>query len=195
MRPPPRPANKPEPSPAVIAVEPESKVEEFHFFWQGPLSQWHHSPFTVNGVRYTHAEQFMMAEKAKIFGDGFTLGLIMTATTPKKQKELVRGVANFNEAVWKRNARDVVMRGNRAKFTQNPEPFGVLMATAGKTLVEASPYDRVWGIGLAASDPRALSRKTWRGENGLGEVLTELRREFELSLEQSHGHILPEPRR
>ena len=68
-----------------------------------------------------------------------------------------------------------MFQGNYAKFTQNPDLLKTLIDTIGTTLVEASPYDKVWGIGLAEDDPKALNRETWEGTNWLGEVLTDLR--------------------
>lgn len=153
-------------------------AERFTFFLDGPFSQWFDSPFTVDGQVYLCAEQFMMAEKARLFADAGMLSAILAAPHPSEHKELGRRVSGFDDAVWKAEARRIVHRGNLAKFSQNPELRGRLAATRGTTLVEASPFDRLWGIGLLASDPRALSRATWRGANWLGEVLTRVREEL-----------------
>jgi len=150
-------------------------AERFTLFWDGPFSQWTESPFSLDGVAYNTAEQFMMAEKARLFGDAATLGRILEALQPWDQKELGRRVAGFDEAVWRRHARDIVYRGSRAKFTAHPDLLAILMDTAGTTLVEASPVDRIWGIGLSREDPRAQDRSHWRGTNWLGETLTRLR--------------------
>ena len=152
--------------------------EQYHFFWSGPFSQWHPSPFVIDGVTYNCAEQWMMAEKARMFGDKGSENLILWNSSPAMQKRLGRQVQGFNNEIWKANARDIVRRGNRAKFSQNPELKKALLATGTKTIVEASPHDQIWGIGLRASDPRAQSRATWRGTNWLGQVLTEVRDEF-----------------
>jgi len=87
-------------------------------------------------------------------------------------------VQRFDNDLWNQEAKNIVYRGNHAKFTQNPELLLVLLATAGHTLVEASPTDRIWGIGLAEDDPRIHQRATWRGTNWLGEVLTQLREDL-----------------
>lgn len=149
--------------------------ERFTMFWSGPFSQWHPSPFTIDGVRYNCAEQYMMAEKARLFGDATREQMIMSAANPKDQQRYGRQVVGFDKAIWEKHARDIVRRGNMAKYTQNPLLKRLLLATAGTTLVEASPHDCIWGIGLRATDPRSQKRSTWRGTNWLGEVLTEVR--------------------
>ena len=102
----------------------------------------------------------------------------MAADHPRKHKALGRKVRNFDDKTWKANRERIVLEGNRAKFTQNEELLEQLLATKGTTLVEASPYDRIWGIGLAASNPLAQDPKTWRGQNLLGKILTQLRDEL-----------------
>jgi ribA/ribD-fused uncharacterized protein len=147
----------------------------FVFFWSGWPSQWHPADFTLDGVAYGCAEQYMMAEKARLFGDEETLGLILAAASPREQKALGRRVRGFDEARWQKACREIVYRGNAGKFSQNPDLKELLLATGSKTLVEASPTDRIWGIGLAADDPRATDRSAWRGKNWLGEALMRVR--------------------
>ena len=154
------------------------KDEAFTYFWQGPFSQWHFSNFEIDGVVYNTAEQWMMAEKARLFADDKTLALIIKSTNPKEQKALGRKVASFNAVEWERHAQNIVKKGSFAKFTQNPRLIKLLEVTAGTTLVEASPFDRIWGIGLSEKDPRAQMRDTWAGQNLLGQILTELRLEL-----------------
>lgn len=150
----------------------------FVFFWNGWPSQWHPSPFTLEGVRYGCCEQYMMAEKARLFGDTTTLEAILRSASPREQKALGRKVTPFDEERWTAVCREAVYRGNLAKFTQNEELRALLLATGDKTLVEASPKDRIWGIGLAADDPRATQRSAWRGKNWLGEALMRVRAEL-----------------
>lgn len=151
-------------------------MEQFTYFWHGPFSQWARSAFTVDGVEYTCAEQYMMHQKALIFGDTEKAQEIMDAGfNPKKHKELGRQVRGFMKDKWDKVAKDVVYIGTHNKFTQNPDLLEQLKATKGTTLVEASPFDRIWGIGLAENDPRAKQRATWLGTNWLGEILTEVR--------------------
>lgn len=154
----------------------------FHLFWKGPLSQWHKSDFVINNVTYNCCEQFMMSQKAILFGDHETFDLIMESKNPSEQKKLGRQVKNFVERDWNTIAREVVYRGNYAKFMQNENLLKYLLATSGLELVEDSPYDTIWGIDLSADDPLALSRETWRGKNWLGETLTRVRNDIQSEL-------------
>ncbi|XP_013396665.1 uncharacterized protein LOC106163575 [Lingula anatina] len=156
-----------------------SVQERFTFFWrkQSPFSQWHSSEFEVDGVSFNCAEQYMMYRKAVLFGDETTAKKILDTVDPAKQKALGRKVHNFNDKVWKANCWDIVKTGNLAKFS-NPKLREVLLATRGTILVEASPVDTIWGIGLAADSERANNRSTWRGKNLLGYILTEVRAEL-----------------
>lgn len=152
--------------------------ERFTLFWHGPFSQWHPCKFEIHGLTYNCAEQYMMAQKARLFSDWDSERLIMEAKDPSVQKKLGRKVQGFNAREWDMVAKHMVYRGNWCKFTQNPDLKEKLFATDGTTLVEASPYDKIWGIGLTVDDPRALDRSTWRGTNWLGEVLTKLREDL-----------------
>jgi len=157
-------------------------VEDFTFFWDGPFSQWHESSFVLDGVTYVCAEQYMMAEKARLFEDEEMLDSIMDAEDPRLHKKYGRLVEGFDKDVWEEdesNGRprcwNIVWRGNMAKFSQNPYLLTVLKDTNKTTLVEASPYDRIWGIGLRKDNPRAKNRENWEGLNWLGEVLCSVR--------------------
>jgi ribA/ribD-fused uncharacterized protein len=132
-------------------------MAEYTFFYtdKSPFSQFHRCRFVVGGNTFGCAEQFMMHGKAVLFGDAEIAAKILAADQPRTHKALGRQVRNFDDAMWKREREAIVMAGNRAKFTQNPELRDKLLATRGTTLVEASPHDRIWGIGLAATDPRA----------------------------------------
>jgi len=149
----------------------------FTFFWQSesPFSQWHPSEFTVEGKRFVCAEQFMMHGKAVLFGDLETARRILASKSPKTQKALGRKVQGFDEQLWRRERERIVYEGNHAKFTQNSELLKALLGTVGTELVEASPLDRIWGVGLSEEDPRIQDPSQWRGQNLLGKVLTRLR--------------------
>ncbi|AWM41901.1 hypothetical protein GobsT_69760 [Gemmata obscuriglobus] len=150
-------------------------AETFTFFWKHRLSQWHRAPFVICGVTFTHAEQYMMYAKALLFGDRETAGKLLAAETPREQQALGRAVRGFDESVWVLFREGIVFAGNYARFGQNPDQRELLFSTRGTTLVEASPHDRVWGIGLSADDPRARDRSRWLGLNLLGATLTRVR--------------------
>jgi hypothetical protein len=152
--------------------------EKFTFFYGGMASQWAPSPFVIGEVEYNCAEQWMMAEKARLFGDADALKIIMASDNPKVQKATGRLVKGFDKAIWEANMKVIVYRGNMAKFTQNQDYLEWLFSTDGTTLVEASPWDNIWGIGLDSNDPRALDRTTWLGTNFLGEIVTQVREDL-----------------
>ncbi len=152
----------------------------FTFFWQSgsPFSQWHPSEFVVEGKRFVCAEQYMMYGKAVLFGDLEVAQRILASKSPKTQKALGRKVQGFDEKLWRRERERIVYEGNHAKFTQDEALLKALLATAGTELVEASPTDRIWGVGLSQEDPRIQNPSQWRGENLLGKVLTRLREDL-----------------
>jgi ribA/ribD-fused uncharacterized protein len=154
----------------------------FTFFWRGPLSNWHKSTF--DGLlwdevqrRFCTTEQWMMSAKALLFSDLNALQAIMATNDPKEQKALGRQVSGFNKAKWDLHARNLVYAGCSYKFEQNPRLKEILLATKG-VLAEASPYDKVWGIGLDEKDPRARNPGQWQGTNWLGQVLMHVRKDL-----------------
>ena len=151
------------------------RTDQFTFFWKDPLSQWEISPFVVDGVRYVCAEQYMMARKAIMFGDTETQQKIMATDDPYEHQKLGRIVSNYDNKRWDAVARMIVYTGNVEKFRQNPDLKKLLFETYPTELVEASPVDRKWGIGLAEDNAQALAKTAWRGTNWLGEVLTKVR--------------------
>ena len=169
-----------------MSTDPASAPEDFLFFWghrperdggvgKGCLSQWWPAAFTVDGHRFASAEHYMMWRKADLFGDSAVAARVLASTDPREAKALGRQVRGFDPATWEAARYAIVLTGTVAKFSQHDDLRAYLLSTAPKTLVEASPDDRVWGIGLPASDPRARSRATWRGLNLLGAALTEAR--------------------
>ncbi|MDA8450262.1 NADAR family protein [Acidovorax sp. NCPPB 3859] len=139
------------------------------------LSQWYEAPFTVENDRYPTAEHFMMAEKARLFGDTEVRAQVLEARTPAEVKALGRKVRDFEESMWNQARFDIVVTANMAKFSQNLPLRDFLAGTGRSVLVEASPVDRIWGIGLAADHPDASQPARWQGLNLLGFALMEVR--------------------
>jgi ribA/ribD-fused uncharacterized protein len=159
---------------------------EFLFFWgHGPaadgrvtascFSQWWRAAFEVDGVTYPTAEHFMMASKARLFDDVSTADRILAVPDPQQAKNLGREVRDFDEKTWSEHRFDIVIRANAAKFSQRPDLLRYLLGTEKRVIVEASPEDRIWGIGLAAADERAQRPSTWQGLNLLGFALMDVR--------------------
>lgn len=139
------------------------------------LSQWFPTPFEVDGERFATAEHWMMVGKARLFGDHEAAAKILATPSPAQAKNLGRTVRGYDDAVWEQHRFDIVARGSEAKFGSNPELRSYLVATGNRVLVEASPRDRIWGIGLTGDDPAAANPETWKGLNLLGFALMEAR--------------------
>ncbi|WP_328942292.1 NADAR family protein [Streptomyces sp. NBC_00250] len=161
------------------------RVKWLHFWGHRPhpdgrlsascLSQWWPAPFVVDGVSYATAEHWMMAAKARLFEDAEAERAALTAGTPAEAKKAGRLVRGFDDTVWARERFGIVVEGSVHKFSSDEALRAYLLGTRGRVLVEASPLDRVWGIGLAADDPRAQDPARWRGDNLLGFALMEAR--------------------
>lgn len=139
------------------------------------FSQWYSAPFDIDSQRYPTAEHYMMAEKARLFGDDSALESILKAPNPGAAKSLGRGVRGFKEEIWEKHRFGVVVRASVAKFGQNEGLREYLGNTKERVLVEASPVDRIWGVGLASDDSRIENPMEWRGLNLLGFALMEAR--------------------
>ncbi|CAL9591587.1 hypothetical protein SUDANB2_05234 [Streptomyces sp. enrichment culture] len=165
----------------IRAVHAGAGVKYLHFWGHRPrpdgrigpscLSQWWPSPFTVDGVRYATAEHWMMAGKARLFEDAAAERAVLAAGHPAEAKKAGRLVRGFDEEVWARERFRIVVEGSVHKFAAHPELQGFLLGTGDRVLVEASPVDRVWGIGLAADDEAVMDPERWRGPNLLGFAL------------------------
>lgn len=165
--------------------ETQPKMKFLHFWGHQPahsgqvtqscLSQWWQSAFVVGGVTYPTAEHWMMAEKARLFENDALRERIIASSSPGEAKALGRMVENFDEKIWQANRQLIVVEGSIQKFSQNPELGSYLLNTSDRILVEASPVDPVWGIGLSADDPRAHDPARWEGLNLLGFSLMETR--------------------
>ncbi len=156
-------------------------MEKFIFFWKtsekyGCFSNWYTgAEFTHKGKLMKNSEVGMMWGKAMLFNDIVSAELILKAKTAKDAKALGRGVSNFDKNIWEANCKQIVYDVCKDKFQQHPKLLDLLLETKEHTLVEASPMDQIWGIGLAADHKDASNRSKWRGTNYLGEVLTKLR--------------------
>jgi hypothetical protein len=151
-------------------------TDKYVFFWGGTFSQWCPSEFTIEGVTYNCAEQYMMAKKAMLFNDSNAYEQIMNTSHPLTQKAIGRKVKGFNKETWEKVCRGYVYDANYAKFTQNPKMLKELMDTGDREIVEASPEDKIWGIGLHESDARVHDKSQWQGTNWLGEAIMNVRK-------------------
>lgn len=169
----------------VSEVRTGARVKYLHFWGHRPrpdgqlgagcLSQWWPSPFTVDGVRYATAEHWMMASKARLFGDAEAERMAVEARNPALAKKAGRLVRGFDGTTWERERFGIVVEGSVHKFAADAGLRAFLLGTGNRVLVEASPVDRIWGIGLAADDERAADPERWRGLNLLGFALMEAR--------------------
>jgi ribA/ribD-fused uncharacterized protein len=139
------------------------------------LSQWYAARFEVDGVSFATAEHYMMYRKALLFSDHDTAKQILHAPNPGAAKSLGRSVRGFIDSVWVDHRSAIVVDGNYAKFSQSAALREYLVNTKQRVLVEASPVDRVWGIGLAADDEHVENPLMWRGLNLLGFALMTIR--------------------
>lgn len=139
------------------------------------FSQWWTAPFVVDGITYPTAEHYMMAQKAKLFADEDSFVKIIASSHPKQAKALGRKVLGFDDKVWNEHRFDIVVAGNLAKFAQHPKLRDYLLATGQRVLVEASPVDKIWGVGLAKEDDNIANPLQWKGLNLLGFALMEVR--------------------
>lgn len=173
----------------------QGKYPDFYFFWghtpKNPqitdascLSQWFPAQFTIDEHTYATAEHYMMAAKARLFDDQLRLNQILQAKSAFQAKKLGRMVAGFNDRIWLQHREDIVFAANLAKFSQHPELSDFLLSTRNKVLVEASPYDKVWGIGMARDHAHADQPRNWKGLNLLGFSLMRVRQQL---AQKHHG--------
>ncbi|UIX30431.1 NADAR family protein [Streptomyces sp. GQFP] len=165
----------------ISAVRSGERIKYLHFWGHRPrqdgrvgancLSQWWPATFSVDGVEYATAEHWMMAAKARLFEDPEAEHRAITSPNPALAKKAGRLVRGFDEAVWQRERFGIVVEGSVHKFAAHPELREFLLATGNRVLVEASPVDRVWGIGLAGDDEAAQDPERWQGPNLLGFAL------------------------
>ena len=159
---------------------------KFVFFWgHQPLmngqigkscfSQWFEKDFEYEGIVYETAEHWMMAEKARLFNDDEVLAKIINSSSAPEVKKFGRQIKGFEKDIWDRNKFEIVKKGNLLKFQQNENLKVFLISTYNRILVEASPNDSIWGIGMSAKDKYVTNPSEWKGENLLGYALMEVR--------------------
>lgn len=156
-----------------------SKLPKIIYFWRpneinGWLSNWYPSEFIIEGKRFINTEHSFMWHKVMMFEPGLET-LILNASDPKKMKDIGQSVKNYNDTAWSAVRYDIMKAGLYQKFTQNPPLLAKLHNTGSDLLVEASPYDRIWGIGLDAVAASKVTQESWRGHNLLGKALMETR--------------------
>ncbi len=170
---------------------------EFIYFWghtskhnnqvdASCFSQWFESSFVVNNITYKTSEHWMMAQKALLFNDQNSFDKIINCDKPGEAKELGRKVLGYDDQKWDEKKFDIVRLGNIHKFNQNPTLAEYLLKTGDKILVEASPVDIIWGIGLSKESSDINNIYCWRGQNLLGFVLMEVR-----DFLKEFGHFKP----
>lgn len=163
-----------------VDINKPNTPTDFVLFWKinqpyGEFSNWYYSPFEINGVMYQTAEHYLMAEKARLMGDEETRQRILQTSSPERVKSLGREVTPFDENVWIDNRKRIMYEACYAKFNSSPKLKQTLLNTSNSIIVEASPFDRIWGIGLNAEHIDSKNPAKWRGLNLLGEVLMEVR--------------------
>ena len=139
------------------------------------FSQWFGSPFDADGYKFLTAEHYMMYRKAKLFADSVAMNQVLESVDPGKAKAIGRTVEGFDQAIWEEHRMEIAVSGNVAKFSSNPELKEFLLQKGKRILVEASPLDKIWGIGLEEKNPLSSDPYRWKGENLLGFALMETR--------------------
>jgi ribA/ribD-fused uncharacterized protein len=159
-------------------------IDKYIFFYRTKdvFSQWYPCNFIISNNLFNCAEQWMMYSKALLFEDKETAFQLLETKEPRMQKELGRKVRNFDVSIWNSKAKNIVYKGNYAKFNQNEHLKKILLSTGNKILVEASPYDAIWGVGMSEDNPDIYDSKKWKGTNWLGEVLMQVREDLSKEL-------------
>jgi ribA/ribD-fused uncharacterized protein len=158
-------------------IKIEDKITDTHvYFWGDPtLSNWGPAEFKHKGNHFYNSEQAFMWEKADFFGDKEIADKILKTSNPKEAKDLGRMVKGYSDAEWSKVRYKKMLEACLSKFSQNPDRLETLLSTGDRTLVEGSPYDKVWGVGWHWADPEILFEENWKGQNLLGKVLMEVR--------------------
>lgn len=156
---------------------PERTTKTHIYFWGSYYSQWAKYDFIDESlkIKFTSCEQYMMWNKAMLFKDKDSAKKIIETNNVKKQKELGRKVKGFDQKEWDKQKFNIIVKGNFLKFSQNKDIQKELLESGVKVLVEASPYDKIYGVGLKWDNDLILDENNWQGENLLGKALMEVR--------------------
>lgn len=159
------------------------KTTDSHiYFYSGKqcFSNWHYSPNQfvdpITGIAFDSTEQAFMWYKADFFRDSDAKILCEKEKNPSNVKNIGRLIKGYNDKAWESVRFGFMIYVNLLKFSQNPLFKDELLSTGDKILVEASPYDKIWGVGLAEDDPRIIYKEQWLGRNLLGLSLMEVRK-------------------
>ncbi len=188
----------------LLARTDSGEMFEYLFFWDEPkketvdvacLNQWYAASFSMpihaqgelHSMSFPTAEHYMMWKKARLFGDYDIANAIRATKSPKEVQSLGRQVKNYDDEIWQKVSFETVVDGNMGKFTQNGDIEKFLLSTRDKVLVESSPIDSIWGIGLDKDDPRAIDPNLWLGKNKLGFALMEVRRQLKEGKYEYHN--------
>ncbi|WP_109440418.1 NADAR family protein [Acinetobacter haemolyticus] len=170
----------------LVQATQQGQVFKYLFFWghipkqshvvdKSCLSQWFDAAFNVEGILYPTAEHYMMAQKAKLFGDHEIFEKILNVRHPNEAKQLGRNVRHYDEQRWREQRFEIVVQANLAKFSQHQELKNFLISTNNRILVEASPVDKIWGVGMAKDHENIQDPRLWNGLNLLGFALMQVR--------------------
>lgn len=149
----------------------------------GFLSNWYLSDFTVDGIKFSSMEQYMMYQKAVMFKDKDIASQILKTNDVARIKDFGRQVSNYNDSVWNGMRQIVIYKGLLEKFRQNEKLKKALLDTGDDILAECAVSDKIWGIGLSMKDSNKNDIKRWKGQNLLGFALMLVRNELRESAE------------
>jgi len=154
------------------------ETDTHNYFWGSEFSNWYSCIFEYKGHTFFNSEQAFMWEKARFFDDHEIEKILLSETNPAHAKALGRKVKNFDADMWMAASYPAMIAVNFAKWNSSPVLKELIISTDPKIIVEASPYDKIWGVGLNEDDDLILDEKNWEGMNLLGKALMNVRREL-----------------
>lgn len=160
-----------------------SPDQDFVFFWKpdqpnGYLGNWFNAPFHANGIHFYTSEHYMMYHKALLMGDQEIANAIIQNPDPSTAKKLGSRVKPWNEEIWIRERCRIMYEACYAKFSAHLGLRNLLIATGDAVIAEASPLDKIWGIGIGVTNKDSANPQQWKGLNLLGKVLMKVREDL-----------------